>query len=77
MVGRGAIVRNADGHICGEEHHRTRIPDAVVSQLRDLYEAGTHSMRELAERFRIPKPTVQAIVTFRIRSYVRPRELPQ
>jgi hypothetical protein len=65
-------VRNADGHICGAEHHRTRIPDAVVLKLRDLYEEGHLSLRDLAERFHIPHRTVHAIVTYEIRCYVRP-----
>lgn len=67
-------MRNADGRICGEEHHSTRVPDDVVLRLRDLYETGQFSMQELAERFHLQKPYVQAVVTYRIRCYVRPQE---
>lgn len=71
-------MRNADGRICGEEHHRTKVPDEVVLKLRDLYETGQFSLQELVDRFpqhRLTKRNVHSIVTYQTRGYVKPQPL--
>lgn len=59
----------------GEGHHRSTIPDAVVVEIRDLYEYRALSIREimakLAERgIQVRYRTVRKIVNYERRAQV-------
>lgn len=45
------MSRNAHGRIVGDDHHRVRIPDAVVHELRDLHEHRKLRYAQLVELF--------------------------
>lgn len=71
--GRRVVARNAEGRIVGETHHRAKIPDAVVRQLRDLHENECLTLRDLAERFRLNYWSVVNICCYKRRVSVAVR----
>lgn len=57
---------NERGRIVGDGHHRAKLTQDVVNQLRDLHEdeANPVGYRRLARMFGIPVGTVQRICTY-------------
>lgn len=58
-------LRTPDGHICGEGHHRSRWPDAVVAMALDLHEQlghGAHRVAVVLRRrgYAVPDYTVKS-----------------
>lgn len=52
----------------GEHHHRAKLPDAVVVQIRDLREHENMTIAEIARRLSLPVGTVHAIAYYRRRA---------
>jgi DNA invertase Pin-like site-specific DNA recombinase len=69
MITKRIIGLNENGNRFGEEHHRARLSDAQVEEIRELYEDGFSSYRSLAKRFGVTKATIRDIVTFRRRAH--------
>ena len=66
------MQRNERGYRIGEGHHRSTIPDAVVSEMRVMHERDGRTygdiIRAFAERgVRLSYPTVKAICSYRRR----------
>ena len=55
----------------GEQHHRARIPDAVVRELRDLRENKSLQYKELVELFALRGVRLTYSVVKKICSYER------
>lgn len=51
----------------GEDHHRARLSNAQVDEIRDLADAGW-SQRRLATKFGVSRGTIGDIVRFRRRA---------
>lgn len=47
------VALDYNGRRIGDSHHRTRIPDAVVLTIRELYEHEHVPIREIARRLRV------------------------
>lgn len=62
-----AVKRNHTGHRVGQDHHRAKMDDATVRQLRALYASKAGGYRVLARRFGCGQSTVRDIVTMRTR----------
>lgn len=70
---RRLVGRNERGYRVGESHHRSKIPDATVTLMRDLHELQGLTFRDIAERLRLPFRTVQKICCYERRAQI-PRE---
>jgi Mor family transcriptional regulator len=51
----------------GNNHHRCKITDAQVKEIRRIYEEGNEGYRKLAKRFKCGESTIRDIITFRTR----------
>ncbi len=49
----------------GEKHQNHVLTEYQVSEIRELYNAGLHSQRELAKRFSVSQTTIKMIVNNR------------
>jgi hypothetical protein len=67
------VAINSEGRIIGDGHHRCTISDETVTEIRDLYEYGKETPRQLAARFSLKLGTVQELLKYRRRADV-PRE---
>lgn len=56
----------------GEEHPKARVPDTTVNAMRDELDSGLYTMRDIAERHRVPWSTAWDILTYRTRILTRP-----
>jgi DNA-binding transcriptional regulator YiaG len=65
---RELIAVNDAGLPIGEGHHRAKLSDAEVDEMRDLREARWWSIPRLARKFSVSVSTVHAIVTYRSRA---------
>jgi transcription initiation factor IIE alpha subunit len=61
---------NDRGFRIGEKHHNSTIPDAVVVQMRDLYEHEDVTPTEIARRLGCKLDTVKAVVYYKRRAQV-------
>ena len=66
------LSRNHTGHRCGETHHRARLTDDQVREMRRLYEdwkakGSRKGYATLAAIFGCAKSTARDIVTYRRR----------
>lgn len=61
------MKRNHKGYRVGQDHHRAKISDATVAQMRAKYVPYVYSMGMLSREFRVPFATVRDIVTYRTR----------
>lgn len=52
------------GHRVGEAHHRARLSDAEVDQIRTLHEEGKMGYKKLAKEFGVSRATIQSICNF-------------
>lgn len=57
----------------GEHHHRSTIPDAIVTLIRDMREEHHVTIPEIARKLALREHTVHAIVYYRRRA-VTPTE---
>lgn len=57
-----------NGNRVGEDHPKAKLTDHEVELIRELYEGGGLSMREIAEKFEVAKSTIVAIVNFNRRA---------
>lgn len=60
------VRRNHTGHRVGEDHHRAKLTDEQVSEIRARYPA-VRSYRKLAELYGCGESTVRDIVLYRTR----------
>lgn len=61
MTGR----RNHTGHRVGEWHHRARLTEAQVEQIRRMYRPRRVGYGALAETFGVGESTIRDIITRR------------
>ena len=66
---------NDIGRRVGEDHHRSRLSDQAVDQIRQLRDRG-ESFGRLARKFGVGKSTVRDICTCRIRAQLMVRVKP-
>lgn len=61
--------RNHTGHRMGESHHRAKLSDAQVAEIRAAHRPGRHGhgYRVLARRFGVGESTIRDICTYRTR----------
>lgn len=62
------IAVDENGLRIGETHHRAKLTDAEVDQIRDLRETERWSLERLAEKFNAPKATIQFICEYKRRA---------
>lgn len=64
------IAVNERGCRIGQDHHRARLSDDQVDEIRELYEydPDTWSTRRLAKRFGVTRSLIYRIVTYRVRA---------
>ena len=62
------ISRNHTGHRVGECHHRAKLSDKTVEEIRHAYVLGEGGYQTLAKRFGCGVSTVRDIVTYRTRA---------
>lgn len=62
------VVINENGYPIGESHHKARLSDAQVEQIRDLYEEGLMSYRAIARIFDCSRNTIKDICKYRRRN---------
>lgn len=62
------IAVDENGLRIGETHHRARLTDQEVDQIRDLREIEKWSLDRLAVKFNCPKATIQSICEYRRRA---------
>lgn len=55
----------------GDDHHRTRISDAEVTEMRDRYEFQKWTMVQIAKHYRRSFWTVRAILRYARRNTIR------
>ncbi len=55
---------NDGGYPLGEAHHRAKLTDAQVEEIRTLHETGLWGYRKLAKRFAVSRTQIKNIVTF-------------
>lgn len=67
------IAVNERGYRVGESHHNSRIPDAIVQQIRELHEEHHIGYRRLAKQFNLKRAFVQKVCTYAIRSQIPAR----
>jgi hypothetical protein len=67
------VAYNEDGRRCGQTHHNSTIPDAVVNRLRDMHEDEHVGYKKLAKLFGLHRDTVRKLCTYTRRADV-PRE---
>lgn len=58
------IAVNELGYRIGESHHRARVPDEVIDQIRDLHEEQGIGYRKLAQMFGLRRCYVQQICNY-------------
>lgn len=69
---RSGMRRNHNGRVVGECHHKARLSDAQVGQIREAYAIGKAISRRfgygtLAARYGCGASTIRDIVQFRTR----------
>lgn len=64
------------GRVCGEAHHKARLSDDDVDQIRDLYEHHAISIRDIASKFECSPATIQSIIEYRSRAITPDRYKP-
>ena len=64
-----SIRRNHTGHRMGEQHHRARLSDAQVVEIRAAHRPGEHGLGygALASRYGVGESTIRDIITYRTR----------
>lgn len=67
------IGTNSKGYLVGEYHHRARLSDDQVEQLRSTREEKGTSYAELAKMFGISKSSVRDLVTYQRRGQIYER----
>lgn len=56
------------GNALGEYHHRAKLSDEEVEQIRDLHDAGVMGYKRLARVYDVSPVTIRDVVTYRSRS---------
>lgn len=64
------VTINDSNRIIGEGHHRSKISDRLVNQLRTLNENWGLGWRTLARQFELPEGTVKKILSYERRNGV-------
>jgi hypothetical protein len=54
----------------GESHHKAILTEKKVQSIRKLYKRGNTTYKELAEKFRVSKATIQAIINGRLWKHI-------
>lgn len=62
------VAVDENGLRIGETHHRARLSDAQVDEIRDLHELHKWSYEQLADKFAMPKITIAKICTYERRA---------
>lgn len=78
-MGTKLLALNANHYRVGETHHRAKLTDAQVDEMRDLHEDDGVGYRTLAKRFNVSKSTVRDICNYRTRAqtpehWAKPKE---
>lgn len=68
MAKRITFGVNDRGQRLGEAHHRAKLTDAEVEEIRTLHENGAMGYKKLAKKFGVANSTVQDICNFRHRA---------
>lgn len=64
------VALNEDGRRIGETHHRARITDSMVEQIRDLHEYDGKTPRQIAASLGLTFRTVKKICDYERRVQV-------
>jgi DNA invertase Pin-like site-specific DNA recombinase len=62
------LTLNERRYRIGESHHRAKLTDAQVDEMRELHEEHSVGYRTLAKRFNVSKRTVRDIVQYKTRA---------
>ena len=73
MVKPKIIALGENGRRIGESHHRSRLSDSEVDEIRELREEEGMSYGKLAERLQAPKSTIRDICKYLTRVQVAVR----
>ena len=63
-ISRISARRAPTGHIQGERHHRARLSDAEVAEMRELHEQAEIGYKTLSKMFNCPKSTARDICQY-------------
>ena len=61
---------NEDGRRVGQYHHRTKVPDAVINQIRELREERNLSFGKIASIVGLPRRYVAKVAKYEIRAQI-------
>jgi len=67
MTCHRAIRRAPTGHRIGESHHRAKLTDTDVDNMRELHEVHGLTYDDLVDKFETPKSTIQYICSYKSR----------
>ena len=71
MVERGRSVRGRTRALSGEQHRQSKLTEADVIRIRDLWSARTHTLKELSELFGVSITTIHNAATRKTWGHVR------
>ena len=60
---RGIKGRTRAGHLLGEDNPKSKLTEADVLEIREIYNPNTWSTRVLAERFKVSQTKIRQILT--------------
>lgn len=63
-ISRISARRAPTGHIQGEQHHRAKLTDAEVAEMRELHEQAEIGYKTLGKMFNCPKGTARNICQY-------------
>lgn len=64
------VAVNERGDRVGEDHPRAKLTNHEVELIRELYEFGGITMRQIAEKFEVAPATICGIVNYRQRATI-------
>lgn len=64
---QSAKRRNHTGHAVGQDHHRAKLTDTQIDQIRRMYRPGIVGYVVLARQFNCGESTIRDIVQYRTR----------
>lgn len=72
-MGLKVIALNEYGRRIGGSHHRSKLSDELVDEIRSAHEDRGKSYGQIAMRYGLPKSTVQMVCTYQRRVYTAER----
>jgi len=67
------VALNERGYRIGQTHHNSKVPDEIISKIRDLHEYHRIGYRRLARMFNLKRAFIQKVCNYAIRAQIPAR----